>query len=109
MKTILTLIAAALMGAATFAQKISESQVPAVVVKTFQTKFGAISGVKWEMENANAYEGAFTQNKQKMTATFDKEGRWLETETVMDPSKVPQAVLQAISKQFGDYKLKEVV
>ena len=103
------LAAAFFISTATFAQKISADKIPASVQKAFQSKFPNVSGVKWEMENKNSYEGAFSQNKKKMTATFDKDGKWMETETEIESAKLPPAVLQTISKQFAGYTIKESV
>jgi len=97
-----------LLYAATYAQKISKDKVPAPVQKAFQSKFPNVTGVKWEMENKNSYEAAFSQSNYKMTATFDNDGKWMETEMAMDPAKLPQAILQTISKQFAGYMIKEV-
>jgi len=105
---IFLMAAGLLLYAATYAQKISKDKVPAPVQKAFQSKFPNVTGVKWEMENKNSYEAAFSQSNYKMTATFDNDGKWMETEMAMDPAKLPQAILQTISKQFAGYMIKEV-
>src|ERR1044071_6856347 len=91
------------------AQKISADKVPAPVQKSFHAKFPGAANVKWEMEKKDRYEAAFKVNKQELTACFNPEGQWVETETELETSQLPQAVQLTISKDFAGYKIKEAV
>ena len=92
-----------------FAQKLTADKVPTPVQQTFKSKFPSADNVKWELEKNGRYEAAFKTNKKEQTSCFNKDGQWVETETEMEASELPQVVSQTISKQFAGYKIKEVV
>lgn len=106
MKNLILIIAAA-FAATAHAQIISDDKVPAAVSSAFKAKFPEAEKAKWEMENAKDYEVTFIINKGEQAAVFDANGNWLETEIEIKVSELPQAVSQAIAKQFSAYKIKE--
>ncbi len=107
-KMFLLLLCAATMSNFAFAQdkKISNDQVPGAVSSAFKAKFPTVADAKWEMEGTN-YEACFKQNGSEVSANFDKDGNWLETETEIKVSELPPAVQTTIHKEFADYKVKE--
>jgi hypothetical protein len=92
---------------ATYAQKITNENVPAAVSDAFKVKFTAAEKVEWEMDYDN-YEAAFKMNKIDVTSKFDKDGKWLETETPVNHSNLPPSVKGCLSKQFDGYKENEI-
>jgi len=91
----------------TYAQDISADKVPADVSSAFKAKFPKAEKVKWEMENGKDYEAAFKINDAEQSAVFDAGGNWMETETEIKVSELPQAVSQSVAKQFSGYKINE--
>ncbi|MBS1487252.1 MAG: PepSY-like domain-containing protein [Bacteroidetes bacterium] len=89
-----------------FGQKLSTHQVPAAVISTFNTKFPGVSKVMWEKEKIN-YEAGFLLDGAKTSSTFDRSGKWLETETEIKATDLPTAVHQSLKKDFADYKVNE--
>ena len=99
-KFLIVLLCAAFMSISVYAQKISTDKVPAVVASAFKTKFPNATKVNWELENANEYEAEFKLNGEEMSASYDKEGKWMETETEIKISALPAAVQSALKKKF---------
>lgn len=95
-----------LLSASTFAQKISEARVPAVVKTALTKKFPNAAGVKWEMEKHN-YEAGFKENNQHVSAVFDVKGNWMETETPIPASELPKAASEYIASHYKGAKIKE--
>lgn len=93
-------------GQAAFAQKIDASKVPGSVKNTFSKSFPGIAAVKWEKEKGN-YEANFSRNDQKMSALFDANGAWLETETAMKTTELPKNAADYIAKNYKGEKIKE--
>ncbi|NLR82426.1 PepSY-like domain-containing protein [Chitinophaga eiseniae] len=89
-----------------FAQKISESKVPAAVKAAFSSKFPAATGVKWEMEQKN-YEAGFKENHQHISAVFDTKGTWMETETPIPATDLPEAARKYIARHYKGIRMKE--
>lgn len=91
------------------AQKISGSDVPASVNETFKLKFSIAEKVNWSLDYDN-YKAEFKVSKSEYTATFDKDGKWLKTETFLKPSDLPKVVKENLAKEFGelsDYKIED--
>jgi hypothetical protein len=107
MKQVLILIWAIMLTIVAYGQKVETSKVPAAIIKTFKVKFPKADKVKWEMENKKDYEASFKTGTAEQTATFTPEGKWIETETEIEASQLPETVQQAIAKQFEGYKIKE--
>ena len=105
-KIFLMLLLAASMSISAFAQKISADKVPSSVSSTFKGKFSNATKINWEMEKAE-YEANFTLKGEEVSATFDKTGKWLETETVIKISALPTAIQQALKKDFANFKVNE--
>ncbi len=89
------------------AQKINETDVPQPVKTAFTAKFAQAKGVKWELEDGQAYEAEFKENGKERSATFSPTGQWMETETEIKPADLPAAVTQAIATSFAGSKVEE--
>jgi hypothetical protein len=86
----------------------SQTAVPEKVKTAFQKKFPAAVSVKWDNEEENEWEADFKSNNKKMSATFDNEGKWLETESKLNKKEIPEAVANTLNKEFKDFKIEEV-
>jgi len=90
-----------------FAQKITDENVPPAVTDAFKIKFATAEKASWEMDY-DKYESSFKMDKTDVSAKFDKDGKWLETETPVNHSNLPPAVKACLSKQFNVYKENEI-
>ncbi len=105
MKKIIT-IGLLLVSTSLFAQKISSSKVPVTVKSSFEKTFPKIKEVKWEMEHEN-YEANFKSEGKTMSALFDSQGAWLETERDIKVSELPSSVISYVKKNYKNAAIKE--
>lgn len=82
--------------------------VPAESKKAFAEKFPGVEKVKWDRESDTEWEAEFKMDGNKMSAVFDSNGNWLETETETAKKDIPEAVSATLSREFGDYDIEEV-
>ena len=91
------------------AQEKSEiAEVPAVVKSAFEAKYPKAQKVNWSMEKLGEFEAEFVLNGVESSAVFDSMGQFLESETRIKVSELPQAIKNSISKDFIGYKIGEV-
>ncbi len=84
-----------------------KSNAPKEVQDAFSKKFAQVKSPKWEQED-NEWEAEFKVNDIEMSASFDKAGAWLETETEISKSALPAAVLDSVNQKYDGWKMKEV-
>ncbi len=85
----------------------SADQVPDAVKQAFQVRFPTVKLAEWKIKSDKIYEAEFTLKGTEITVMFDSTGNWLETESAIDPAKVPKVVSAAAAKQFKGYKVIE--
>ncbi|VAW24777.1 hypothetical protein MNBD_BACTEROID01-2880 [hydrothermal vent metagenome] len=102
MKKLLFIMAALAFGLFAYAQI-----PPQKVADNFAKKFPNATKVKWDQEEENEWEAEFKQNGSELSACFDQEGKWFETEKEVGEKDLPDAVLKAIKQKYSDYKIEE--
>ncbi|MBK5271841.1 MAG: PepSY-like domain-containing protein, partial [Bacteroidia bacterium] len=75
--------------------------VPTVVKNAFETKYPDATNVKWGKESVKEYEAEFILNNNPVSANFDLDGSWVETESVIPVLALPVAVSVAISNKYS--------
>ena len=80
--------------------------VPDNIMKAFSAKFPDAKQVRWDKESASEYEAEFLMNSKKMSASFDNNANWIETETGIPVSAIPVSVKTTLKKDFRGYKVK---
>jgi hypothetical protein len=100
------LIALEFLASGTNAQQ-PQTEVPAIVRKSFQAKFPGIIKAEWKLKSDKNYEAEFTLNGAEVAAKFDCKGKWLETETTIEETDLTQGVRAIIAKQYKTYKITE--
>lgn len=101
-KIISLLIAIMVISSAGFTQKLSSGKVPAPVKKAFKTDFPKNSKATWTMDGEN-YEVNFLVNDVKNSATYDKDGKWLEKEATISLGQIPKDIRESIKKNFAGF------
>ncbi|MBS1934083.1 MAG: PepSY-like domain-containing protein [Bacteroidetes bacterium] len=87
-----------LAGLATYAQ----TKAPNAVTASFTKQFPNASNVKWGKENAKEYEANFKLNGISMSANYDLNGGWKETETEIAVTDLPLVVSKSIKTKYPD-------
>lgn len=90
------------------AQDIPQSQVPAVVVNSFQQKFPKAKKVDWEVKG-NVYEvefetGLFGTDQE---AWFQPNGKVLRYKTEINKKELPKSVLDRVKRDFPGYRIED--
>lgn len=109
MKKVSFVIAAVSIALCSCAQNINPSQAPAVVINAFQQQYPKATDVEWEKKGPN-YEVEFEVGvaDKDHTMLIDPSGKIISHKQDIYQSELPTAVLNAISKEFPDYKTDDV-
>ncbi len=107
---ILTILSVALVVVAS-AQKITDENLPEAVKKSFTAKFSNAEKTSWMLDHEN-YKANFNVAKTFLYAKFNKEGKWLETQIILNRQAVPRKIHAVLIKDFGpvndvDYVVEE--
>jgi len=106
MKRIIGLFVFALFVVNTFAQNISQSNVPAVVLNAFQLKFPNADDVKWKLEKGN-YRVDCRVNSKDNRLTMDYKGNVLKHSQDLYISEIPKAVLATIQTRVTYFDVND--
>lgn len=87
---------------------IKAQTVPSSVQQTFQKKFPHAQKVSWGKENATEFEADFVLSGTHMSANFDTQGNWKETEVEISQSDLPTAVQKSLKNDYADVEVKHV-
>jgi hypothetical protein len=85
-----------------------KAEVPAAVKSAFQVKYPKAEKIEWGVEKPGEFEAEFELNKVESSAVFNTEGQFIESETEIKESELPQPVKAAIAKDFAGYKAGEI-
>ena len=94
MKKVILLVASIFV----FSAMVFAAKPPVKVQKAFEAKFPDAVDVKWGKENSKEWEANFALNGVKMSANFKTTGDWVETESQIDVSALPEAVTAEIKR-----------
>jgi len=108
MKKLLALIVCLTLVLGVSAINQKDEKVPATAKTSFATKFPAAQKVKWSVEKPGEFEAEFILNSVKTSALVDAKGNLLETEVEIKQSELPEAIKDALAKDFKSYKIDEI-
>ena len=106
MKRILGIIVIVLFVGNTFAQNISKSDIPAVVLNSFQLKFPNAEDVSWKLEEGN-YHIKFEVNGKFNELYLDYRGEFLKYHQDLWGSEVPHRVINTIKSKVKFFDLND--
>ena len=88
--------------------KSNKIEIPAATKSAFEAKYPNAEKVSWGVEKPGEFEAEFQLNGVESSALFDSKGQFLESETEIKESELPQAIKSTIAKDFVGYKINEV-
>jgi uncharacterized membrane protein YkoI len=106
MKRIIGLLVLALFAGNTFAQDISQRNVPAVVLNAFQLKFSNATDVKWKLEKGNYHIDFEVNNKENELMMSDR-GIILQHLQDLYVSEIPKVVLETIKSKVTFFDVSD--
>jgi hypothetical protein len=107
MKTAMLFSASLLFSLLSFSQEIPASQVPAAVIKSFNSYFPQTARVEWE-KKGNRYEADFDIKRTDHKALFENTGKLIVYKKDIPQNQLPAAVKQAIRQQYPHYRIDDV-
>lgn len=85
-----------------------QNSLPAAVKTAFSKKFPTVKNAKWAKEGKTQWEAEFKLNAKSMSANFDYQGNWKETETELSKSSLSKKLMETLSNKFPGYAVKGV-
>ena len=89
-------------------EKSKKIEVPAAVKSAFEAKYPKAEKVNWGLEKQGEYEAEFVMNGIESSANFDSKGQFIEFETEIKESELPQVIKATLAKDFVGYKIGDV-
>ena len=106
MKKIIGLLVFTVLTANMFAQSISQSNVPAVILNAFQLKFPDADDVKWKLDKGNYYVSCKVNGKSNKL-TLDDRGKIIRHSQDLWASEIPSNVLATIQSKVAYFDLDD--
>lgn len=85
----------------------AQVKAPEAAQNAFNKQFPNAKSVKWDKENATEFEAEFKMDGRSMSANYQEDGTWTETETDIKPADLPETVRHNIEAAFNGYTMKE--
>ena len=79
---------------------------PEIVSKAFLQKFPKATDIKWSKENSNEWEASFKLEYVTISANYSNTGEWIETETEIPVSKIPDQILKTINQSYKSWQIQ---
>jgi hypothetical protein len=105
-KSLLSISAAVIAGFAS-AQDLKTTDVPSVVLSTFQTSFGNATDVEWELRD-NLYKADFELSSVDHDVWLAADGTVKRLEKELRDKDLPTAIRSKIQTELGKFTIDEV-
>ena len=89
-----------------FSTILLASNPPEIVTKAFLQKFPKATEIKWSKENSNEWEASFKLENVTISANYSNTGEWIETETEIPVSKIPEQVIKSINQSYKGWQIQ---
>ncbi len=84
-----------------------EVNVPVKVKDAFAKMHPTAKDVKWGKEGKKEFEAEFKENGIATSLVFNREGKLLETETVIKVTELPKGAAEYVAKTHSGYTISE--
>ncbi|PKL78951.1 MAG: hypothetical protein CVV25_09600 [Ignavibacteriae bacterium HGW-Ignavibacteriae-4] len=109
MKTIVCVVLFVILSTQVWAHP--NSNVPDIVKSSFAKKYQDATDIEWEQdddEEGDNWEVEYEIKSKEYSSLFDKNGKWIQTETEINISDLPSNAKATITKKFKNFKIIEV-
>lgn len=89
-------------------EKIKESEIPKAILDSFNANFKKTKVETWDNEKDGGYEAEFDYNGVETSATFNSEGKLMETEQEIEKSALPTEITEYVLKNYSGKEIEEV-
>lgn len=89
-----------------FSCKDDASNIPAAIKADFEKKFSGAMDVEWEIEE-DGYEAEFEKDGVEMSANYDLNNAWTETEATINEKDLPAALKAGIQRSYPEYRIEK--
>jgi len=91
-----------------YANDLTEAQVPAAVQKSVKDKYPSADKISWE-KSGEYFQAEFKIDRQKeVEMLLDTKGNIIKIYEDIDQSELPKPILNKIQSSFPDYKLDDI-
>lgn len=88
------------------AQTTVQSNVPSVVMSSFQKQFSNASNVEWEVKNS-VYNVEFDANGNEHEVWIDSKGHIFSHKEELRVNQVPANIREAVKRDFPEYRIED--
>lgn len=88
------------------AQTTVQTNVPSVVMNSFQQKFPNATNVDWELKN-NVYNVEFDANNNEHEVWIDSKGTIFSHKEELRTNQVPANIREAVKRDFPEYRIED--
>jgi len=106
MKKVILMLTVIFVGGTVFAQKVSESDVPAAVKTKFSSLYPNAKVEEWKKDNGN-YKAEFDENKTETCVIINPKGDLVKTKTEIEATELPAAANEYLAKKYAGKKITE--
>lgn len=108
MKAFIFLIIFTIISMSVSCQDSKKLKVPQSVEANFMSKYPGENDPDWALDSNGFWEAHFKVDGEKYRADFQSNGLWLETENSIKDSELPEAIKEAIKRDYNDEIITEV-
>ena len=80
-------------------------KVPEAIQTSFGKTFPDAQDVSWKKEKPLKYEASFVINGTQMSASYNEDGKWLETSQTIKQLELPGSVQSVLDSVYSDYEV----
>lgn len=82
--------------------------IPALVMKGFETRYPGVRPGFW-LKEENHYQAQFELKGKRMSAEFNKAGRWINSETLIPEDDLPNRTYNHIKNRYKGYNIGAII
>lgn len=88
--------------------RYTKTNVNPLVLRSFNSKFPKATHILWQQVGVITWHVNFNLRKEKCTALFNSEGKWLESVTSIPVDKIPEHIKLALDEKNIRDELRQI-